>query len=107
PGAWKIQATIGEDREHGIKTTLLAQGTEVEKTGMPARADVLKEMADVAKGRLMAGDKLSSLLKEIRSLPDPKPLESRTPLWSHWLTAAILIALLAIFWVGRKLNGTF
>ncbi|MBT8035912.1 MAG: hypothetical protein KJO21_00065 [Verrucomicrobiae bacterium] len=107
PGAWKIAAAVGEDTTHGIKTTLLAQGSEIEKTGMPARADVLEEMTRVAKGRLMTGEKISSLIKEIQALPDPKPMETRTPLWSHWLTAAALILLLAIFWTGRKLNGTF
>lgn len=107
PGAWKIQAAVGNDTVHGIKTTLLAQGSEIEKTGMPARADVLEEMTRVAKGRLMTGEKLSALIKEIQTLPDPKPMETRTPLWSHWLMAATLILLLAIFWTGRKLNGTF
>lgn len=107
PGAWKIEAAIGEDTAHGVKATLLAQGSEIEKTGMPARADVLEEMARVAKGRLMTDNKLSFLAKEIHSLPDPRPMETRTPLWSHWLTAAALILLLGIFWTGRKLNGTF
>ena len=107
PGAWKIEAVIGEDTAHGIKTTLLAQGTVVEKTGMPSRPDVLEEMTRVSKGRLLSGDQLASLIKEIRSLPEPTPLETRTPLWSHWLTAAILVTLLALFWMGRKLNGTF
>jgi len=107
PGAWKIEAAVGNDTVHGIKTTLLAQGSEIEKTGMPAREDVLEEMTRVAKGRLMTGEKLSALIKEIKALPDPKPMETRTPLWSHWLMAASLILLLAIFWTGRKLNGTF
>jgi hypothetical protein len=74
---------------------------------MPARVDVLEEMARVAKGRLMTSDKLASLVNEINALPEPKPQETRTPLWSHWLTASLLVTLLAIFWVGRKLNGTF
>lgn len=107
PGAWKIEATIGEDTTHNTKATLLAQGSEVEKTGMPARADVLEEMTRVAKGRLINGAMISSLVQEIQTLPDPKPLETRTPLWSHWLSATLLILLLAIFWIGRKLNGTF
>jgi len=107
PGAWKIEAVIGEDSAHSTKTTLMAQGGEVEKTGMPARADVLEEMARVAKGRIISGEMISSLVKEIQSLPDPKPMETRTALWSHWLSAASLILLLAIFWTGRKLNGTF
>lgn len=107
PGAWKIQASIDGDTRHGVKTTLLAQGSEIEKTGMPARVDVLEEMARVAKGRLITSDNLNSLAKEIHALPDPRPQETRTPLWSHWLTATLLITLLALFWIGRKLNGTF
>lgn len=107
PGAWKIQASIDGDIANGVKTTLLAQGSEIEKTGMPSRADVLEEMSRVAKGRLITGDKLASLIKEIHALPEPKPHETRTPLWSHWLTAALIITLLGLFWVGRKLNGTF
>jgi hypothetical protein len=107
PGAWKIHATINGKQAHGIKTTLIAQGTEIEKTGMPARADVLEEMARVAKGRLITGANLSSLVTEIHALPDPIPQETRTPLWSHWLTAVLLITLLGLFWTGRKLNGTF
>lgn len=107
PGAWKIEAVVGEDKAHGIKTTLLAQGSEIEKTGMPARPDVLEEMTRVARGRLIDGEKLASLIKEIQALPDPQPMETRTPLWSNWVTATCLILLLAIFWVGRKLNGTF
>ena len=107
PGAWKIEAAVGEDKPHGIKTTLLAQGSEIEKTGMPARPDVLQEMANVSRGRLLRDENLSALIKEIQTLPDPKPLESRTPLWSNWIIAACLILLLALFWVGRKLNGTF
>ncbi|MBK1856176.1 hypothetical protein JO972_14490 [Verrucomicrobiaceae bacterium 5K15] len=107
PGAWKIEAVIGEDKAHGITTTLLAQGSEIEKTGVPARPDVLKEMATVSRGRLLQGENLANLIKEIQALPDPQPMETRTPLWSSWITAACLIALLGLFWVGRKLNGTF
>ncbi len=107
PGAWKIKAHIGGDDTHNITTTLLAQGGVIEKTGMPARADVLEEMARISKGRLMTSDTLPTLIKELHSLPDPTPLETRTPLWSHWLTAATLTLLLTIFWTARKLNGTF
>ena len=55
---------------------------------MPARADVLEEMTRVSNGRLMTGDDLESLINQIRALPDPSPMETRTPLWSHWITAA-------------------
>ena len=107
PGAWKIEAIVGEDKDHSTKTTLLAQGTEVEKTGLPSRPDVLEEMARISKGRLISSESISALVNEIQTLPDPEPLETRTALWSNWITAAALILLLAIFWMGRKLNGTF
>ena len=107
PGAWKISAKTNDTSAKGVETTLLAQGTSIEKTGQPARIDVLEEMAKVSKGSLITGDEITKLINEIKSLPDPQPNENRTPLWSHWLTAAALILLLTIFWIGRKLNGTF
>jgi len=64
-------------------------------------------MTRVSKGQLMEGDTIKDIGKVINALPVPKPLESRTPLWSHWFTATCLICLLASFWIGRKLNGTF
>ncbi|MDG1358490.1 MAG: hypothetical protein P8P36_09880 [Akkermansiaceae bacterium] len=107
PGAWNIRATIGQDSAHSTDTTLIAQGRKIEKTGMPARIDVIEEMSRVAKGQLLEGAALQNIDQEISSLPRPKALISRAPLWSHWITAASLILLLACFWIGRKLNGTF
>ena len=52
-------------------------------------------------------EQLADLIREITALPEPRPLESRVPLWSHWATIAALVILLGIFWIGRKLNGTF
>ena len=49
----------------------------------------------------------ADLIKEITALPEPRPLESRIPLWSHWATLVAIIVLLGIFWTGRKLNGAF
>ncbi len=107
PGAWKIRATIGQDSAHSTETTLIAQGRKVERTGMPARTDVIEEMTRVAKGQLLEGVTLEKINQEISLLPRPKALISRTPLWSHWITASSLILLLSSFWIGRKLNGTF
>ena len=72
-----------------------------------ARPEVLEEMARVSRGRVIQPAQLAELVKEITALPEPRPLESRIPLWSHWGTLVALIALLGIFWTGRKLNGAF
>ena len=107
PGAWKLRATATGAEDKPLETTILAQGVEIEKVGQPARPEVLEEMAKVSKGRIVQPAQLAELIKEITALPAPRPLENRIPLGSHWVTIAALIALLGVFWVGRKLNGAF
>ncbi|MEO5917701.1 MAG: hypothetical protein ABIS50_25950 [Luteolibacter sp.] len=107
PGAWKLRATATGAEDKPLETTILAQGAELEKTGQPARPEVLEEMAKVSRGRIIQPAQLADLIKEITALPEPRPLENRIPLWSHWATVAALVILLGIFWIGRKLNGAF
>lgn len=107
PGEWKLTARIVGSENAAIQATLLAQGMLLEKVGQPARLEVLEEMARIARGRMITPNLLPELIREIRALPEPRPIENRIPLWSHWLTMVILVSLLAIFWTGRKFNGTF
>ena len=107
PGSWKIRAMATGAENEPLETTLLAQGVEIEKTGQPARPEVLEEMAKVARGRLIQTDQIAELIKEIKALPEPRPLEKRIPLWSSWAILAAIISLLGIFWIGRKWNGAF
>ncbi len=107
PGEWKLRAGVMEDPREPVETTLLAQGVELEKLGQPVRTAVLEEIARVARGRMIQPTQLADLIREVRALPEPRPIESRIPLWSHWLTITVVILLLSLFWVGRKLNGTF
>jgi hypothetical protein len=107
PGAWKLRATATGAEDKPLETTILAQGVEIEKTGQPSRPEVLEEMAKVSRGRVIQPAQLADLIKEITALPEPRPLENRIPLWSHWATVAALVTFLGIFWIGRKLNGAF
>ncbi len=107
PGAWKIRATASGSEDKPLETTLLAQGTEIEKSAQPARPEVLEEMARVSRGRVIQPAQLAELVKEITALPEPRPIETRIQLWSHWGTLVALITLLGVFWTGRKLNGAF
>lgn len=107
PGEWKVRATASGAEDKPLETTILAQGVEIEKTGQPARPEVLEEMARVSRGRVIQPAQLGELIKEISALPEPRPLETRIPLWSHWATVAGLVGLLGVFWTGRKLNGMF
>lgn len=107
PGAWKLRATASGAADQPTETTIIAQGIDIEKVGQPARPEVLAEMANVSRGRMILAGQLPDLIKEIDALPAPRPLENRIPLWSHWATLITLILLLALFWIGRKLNGAF
>jgi hypothetical protein len=105
PGEWKLSAAIANDEAKAVETTLLAQSMEWEKTGQPARPEVLEEMARIARGRMIAPDSLAELVKEITALPEPRPIETRVALWQHGAIIGTLIALAALFWIARKWNG--
>jgi hypothetical protein len=107
PGAWKLRATVFGAADLPTETTILAQGVDIEKIGQPSRPRVLEEIANISRARSILPDQLPELIGEIDALPEPRPLENRIPLWSHWVTIMILILLLGTFWVGRKLNGAF
>ncbi len=107
PGAWKLRVTASGAEDNPLETTILAQGVEIEKVGQPARPEVLEEMAKVSRGRVIQPGQLADLIREIKALPEPRPLENRIPLLSQWATVAVLVLLLGAFWIGRKLNGAF
>ncbi len=81
------------------------QGTAAEQEGKPARPEVMEELARVTGGKVIEVDKLDEVVRSLAELPDPPPLVRRVPLWCHPVTAAALIGLLGVFWVGRKVIG--
>jgi hypothetical protein len=107
PGSWKLRASIQGVPDQAVETVLLAQGIDLEKTGQPARPEVLEEMSRITHGRMVAPEDLADLIKEIQGLPQPKPVEHRLELWSHWASVAAIVVLLGLFWTGRKLTGAF
>lgn len=107
PGEWKLRAITEASPDLPTETSILVQGVDLEKTGQPARMDVLEEISRVSRGRSILAEQLSALVGEIDALPEPKPIENRIPLWSHWATILTMVCLLGIFWIGRKLNGAF
>jgi hypothetical protein len=107
PGTWKLRVTNHNDESNPLETSLIAQGSEIEKTGQPARPEVLEEITRITHGRIIQPDQIHSLVNKIKALPQPRPIISRTPLWSHWATLVALITLLATLWTARKLSGQF
>ncbi|MFT5904921.1 MAG: hypothetical protein ACI9E1_000510 [Cryomorphaceae bacterium] len=107
-GEWKVTAGIeGDKTAKTVSTSIIAQGQQIEKVGKPVNTELLKEMSRITKGQLMTPDQLNQISNLIDALPAKSPLESRYPIWAHIALLILLIILLACFWIGRKLNGTF
>ncbi len=106
-GEYKIKSYVASAPNEFVESTILVRDAEIESVGQPARPEVLEEMARVAKGKSVQVSEIESIIGAISSIPEPKPLVDRFPLWSHWIAAAILVTLLGLFWIGRKLNGAF
>lgn len=107
PGTWQLKAFVSGDETSAVETKIVSQTDPIEKTGLPARLDILKEMATVSQGKVVTANELEDFVNEINALPKPRPLVSSIKLWAHWFAPLLLIVLLALFWIGRKLNGTF
>ena len=83
------------------------QGTRKERRGRPARPEVLREIALLTGGKFISSVAPEDILAAISALPEEKPIERHLQIWAHPVWAGILIALLAVFWIGRKAAGMF
>jgi len=92
-----------QDRE--LKTKLTVSLPKREKLGRPVNRPILGEIATITGGESAGTDHLDEIIKKISILPEPRPAEIRTRLWSNpWWGGAILL-LLVVYWTGRKLAG--
>lgn len=80
-------------------------GDPLEQRGRPARFDVMEEIARLTRGAVLAEPSMAEVAQRVRELPPPEPLVSRMRLWAHPALGAIVVALMTLFWIGRKLAG--
>lgn len=104
PGEHKI---ILSCRQTGatLETSITVQGSVLEKVGKAARPEVLEEIARVSRGNSVAPDRLPQMIQTLAAIPDPPPVTRRLQIWSHPISAGIIILLLGTFWVARKACG--
>ena len=88
-----------------MKTTLDVTVPTLEKEGLPAKLDVLRELSALTSGKHHTPAELSQLVNTLSLLPERKPEEIRLLLWCHPFWCAGLLTAFAIYWVGRKLGG--
>ena len=103
-GSFEI-AIDAPEHDRKLETKLTVSLPKREKLGRPVNRPVLAEIASITGGESAGTDHLDELIQKISVLPEPKPAEIRTRLWSNpWWGGAILL-LLAVYWTGRKLVG--
>ncbi len=115
-GAYSAQFTAREPGRHqvvltckqtgaALEASFFVQGDASERVGRPARPEVMEEIARVTRGKVMRVDRPEEIVSSLASLPDPAPSVRRLQVWSHPLAAGLVIALMGVFWVGRKAIG--
>jgi hypothetical protein len=104
PGVHQVKLRCQEN-ESELDATIFVQGNSLEQVGRPARIDVMEELARVTRGTLIKGGELTEILKAVDAIADPPEVIRRVQLWSHPIVAAVLIGLMAAFWIGRKMVG--
>lgn len=92
---------------HGrkLETELSVQSRVIERIGQPVNRAILAELATLTGGASAMIDGFTNIVAQIAMAPEPKPLERRTRLWSSPWWGGSILALLTLYWIGRKLNG--
>ena len=106
PGEHRVRLSCAEAGS-ALDASISVQGTSREKRGQPAKIDVLREIAQLTRGKLMDTTDPAAVVAAIAALPQVEPQERRLQIWAHPVWAGILIVLLGVFWAGRKAAGTF
>jgi hypothetical protein len=94
-----------EDVGRRVRTQLRIESPKRERTGRPARAGVLREVAAITLGRCSTTEELDEVVGSVNLLPEFKPTEHRFRLWCHPFWAVAIILLMGVYWSNRKLLG--
>lgn len=106
PGDHIITLTC-RDTEEQLVSTVNFVGAVLERVGQPARHDVMAEISRISRGEVFRFSDIERLGERLRALEDPPVVSRRTRLWSHPILGAIMVLLMAFFWIGRKMVGRF
>ena len=103
-GKYDVEVKCESAGRH-LKTQLTTTVPTLEKTGLPAKLDVLREIAALTAGKYGGPGDLAQMVSGLSLLPERKPEEQRFRLWCDPRWCAALLGLLTLYWVGRKIGG--
>jgi hypothetical protein len=104
PGNYQVTLRCRENQS-SLQATLFVQGAILEQVGKPSRPEVMDELARVSRGQVLDNATVDDIVKAVSRVPEPAKQIRRVQLWSHPLVASGLIALMGVFWIGRKMVG--
>ncbi len=88
-----------------LDTKFLVRGIVREEVGKPAQVEVLREIAAITRGAVAAPEELTAFVERLAALPEAEAQERRVRLWCHPWWGGFLLALLTVYWIGRKMAG--
>ena len=103
-GTYEVEVAC-PDAGRKLQTKMEVTVPTVEKIGLPAKPEVLREISAITGGKSGRTSDLNELLSKISILPEPKVHETRARLWCDPWWCGSLLVLLVAYWVGRKLIG--
>ena len=103
-GQYEVEVKC-ETAQRQLKTQLIVTVPTLEKVGVPAKLDVLHEIAALTNGRFGGPADLAQIVTGLSLLPERRPDEQRFRLWCDPGWCGALLGLLTLYWVGRKMGG--
>ncbi|MHA3772361.1 hypothetical protein ACXR0O_12580 [Verrucomicrobiota bacterium sgz303538] len=88
-----------------LKTQLDVTVPTLEKVGLPAKLDIMREIAALTSGKAGGPGDLAQMVNSLSLLPERKPDEQRFRLWCDPWWCAALLGLFSVYWAGRKMAG--
>lgn len=93
------------DTQRATEMEITVARPTIEKVGQPTNPRILQDLARRTGGAWGGTESLDTLIRQMAQLPEPKPVVRTYRLWCHPVWGGFLLALLAVYWSGRKLAG--
>lgn len=103
-GKYEVEVAC-ESAGRRMKAKIDVSVPALEKAGLPAKLDALRELSALSGGKFGGTADLSKIVNSLSLLPEPRAEELRFQLWCNKWWCIGLLVMFAVYWVGRKLGG--
>jgi hypothetical protein len=103
-GTYSVDVQCPSASRH-LKTQIIVTVPTLEKIGLPAKLDLLRELSTLTAGKFATPEELAQVISNLHLLPERKPEEQRFRLWCDPWWCSALLGILTLYWIGRKAAG--